>query len=452
MASPIPAGFRALPLAAVQLSLAAVLKCGQSFRWTCYPLPSSSGTESSPTHEYRLCLRDRVVCLRQSSDYLFYRSVFPGKHLSAEREAVSDEETLSWLKDYFQLDVDLVKLYDQWSDRDQVFNKLKSRFSGIRVLRQDPWENLVSFICSSNNNIPRITNMVHALCKQYSPSLISLPPPELSESDSQGHAAYHPFPPPSLLAAAEVKSTLRSLGFGYRADYIQRTAKMLVDTHGSLLSNSESRENCEEWLTGLRDTSTEAAREELLKFVGVGRKVADCVLLMSLDKKEVIPVDTHVHQIAIKHYGLRTVGGSKGKGVMTPRIYNEVATKLADIWGEYAGWAHSVLFTADLKAFSSFGIKTPTPATSIVDVGALASASSSSAKRKHSGTRSEVEMQRKVLLMGAAVAAIATAATAVATVLDDPSLLSDDLSSVEEEDTNSPTSRRVKRRRQSSGP
>ncbi|KAG2041652.1 DNA glycosylase [Suillus americanus] len=449
MASPIPAGFHALPLSTIQLSLAAVLKCGQSFRWTCYPLPSSPSTESSPTHEYRLCLRDRVVCLRQSSDYLFYRSVFPGEHLSAEQERVSDEETLIWLKDYFQLDVDLVKLYDQWSDRDQVFNKLKSRFSGIRMLRQDPWENLVSFICSSNNNIPRITKMVHALCKQYSPSLISLPPPALSESDSRGHTAYHPFPPPSLLAAPEVKSTLRGLGFGYRADYIQRTAKMLVDTHGSSMSNSESRENCEEWLIGLRDLSTEAAREELLKFVGVGRKVADCVLLMSLDKKEVIPVDTHVYQIAIKHYGLRTVGGSKGKGVMTPRIYDEVATKLADIWGEYAGWAHSVLFTADLKAFSSFGIEPPTPATSIMDVGTSALASSSSSKRKHSETRNEVEMQRKLKLMGvavAAVAAIAAAATVIAAVHDDPS--SDDPSSVEE-NASSPTSRRVKRRRRS---
>lgn len=146
MASSIPAGFRALPLSAVQLSLAAVLKCGQSFRWTCYPISSSPGTESCPTHEYRLCLRDRVVCLRQSSDYLFYRSVSPGEHLSAAQEGVRDEDTLTWLKDYFQLDVDLVKLYDQWSDRDQVFNKLKSRFSGIRMLRQDPWENLVSCV------------------------------------------------------------------------------------------------------------------------------------------------------------------------------------------------------------------------------------------------------------------------------------------------------------------
>lgn len=62
-------------------------------------------------------------------------------------------------------------------------------------------------------------------------------------------------------------------------------------------------------------------------------------------------MDTHVHQIAIKHYGLRTVGGSKGKGTMTPRIYDEVATKLADIWGEYAGWAHSARIYSKLPFF-----------------------------------------------------------------------------------------------------
>jgi len=126
--------------------------------------------------------------------------------------------------------------------------------------------------------------MLHALCRYYSPSLVTLPPPSVTENGPQGPTMYHPFPPPSVLAAPGVKSTLRALGFGYRADYIQRTAKMLVDAHGSSISPSGTRESCEEWLTGLRQVSTEDARGELLKFVGVGRKVADCVLLMSLDK------------------------------------------------------------------------------------------------------------------------------------------------------------------------
>jgi N-glycosylase/DNA lyase len=135
---------------------------------------------------------------------------------------------------------------------------------------------------------------------------------------------------------------------------------MLVDAHGSYKLPDEPIEAAEKWLRALRSKSAADAREELLKFVGVGRKVADCVMLMSLDKvnlftlypcadttrreqKEVVPVDTHVYQIAVKHYGLK--GTSNGRKVtMTPKIYEDVNTKLFSVWGDYAGWAHSVRF------------------------------------------------------------------------------------------------------------
>lgn len=64
---------------------------------------------------------------------------------------------------------------------------------------------------------------------------------------------------------------------------------------------------------------------------------------------EVVPVDTHVHQIAVKHYGLPRPGGSKGKATITPKLYQEIATRLEDIWGEYAGWAHSVRVYSSYK-------------------------------------------------------------------------------------------------------
>ena len=141
----MPAGFRALPLPLAQLSLAAVLKCGQSFRWSIFPLGISAQSAldlSAPTHEYRLCLRDRVVCLRQSPDALFYRSVFPPS-VSGDQEA-REAETLAWIRDYFQLDIDLVDLYSQWSSADPIFKRIQGRFEGIRMLRQDPFENLIS--------------------------------------------------------------------------------------------------------------------------------------------------------------------------------------------------------------------------------------------------------------------------------------------------------------------
>ncbi|CAL1705091.1 unnamed protein product [Somion occarium] len=352
-------GFRALPLPLAQLSLAAVLQCGQSFRWSVFPLSHNIPNATLPQFEYRLCLRDRVVCLRQSTDTLFYRAVFPTP-ASLSEEIKRSAETLAWLRDYFQLDVDLLKLYDEWGELDPVIKRLKGRFEGIRMLRQDPFECLLSFICSSNNNISRITKMVKALCTEFSPALLSLPSPEL-EPQERVHA-YHPFPPPSVLAKPEVSITLRKLGFGYRAEFIQRTAQMLVEVHGAAQSSYDTMEPAEKWLLTLRSLPTAQAREELLKFVGVGRKVADCILLMSLDKREVVPVDTHVHQIAVKHYGM--TGSSKTRTNMTPKLYDEVNNKLASIWGEYAGWAHSVLFTSDLKSFSTYGLLFPSPSES----------------------------------------------------------------------------------------
>ncbi|KAJ3775434.1 DNA glycosylase [Lentinula raphanica] len=346
----LAAGFHALPLPIIQLSLSAVLKCGQSFRWSAYPLNLPAGDASSPTHEYRFCLRDRVVCLRQTATHILYRTVLPDPQPGADQQELLEAETLLWLKDYFQLNVDLALLYGEWGSRDKVFLGIQDRFSGIRMLRQDPWENLISFICSSNNNISRITKMVQSLSKEYSPPLLSLPVPDGSGVEE----TYHPFPPPSALAHPDVSARLRSLGFGYRADFIHRTAKMLVDTHGDSMHSRESSEPSERWLMTLRHMSTEDARAELLKFVGVGRKVADCVLLMSLDKTDVVPVDTHVHQIAIKYYGMK--GSTKGKTNMTPKLYDELCTKFVKVWGDYAGWAHSVLFTSDLKSFASHGL------------------------------------------------------------------------------------------------
>ncbi|KAL5532661.1 OGG1 [Sanghuangporus sanghuang] len=393
----IPHGFKALPLPTAQLSLPAVLKCGQSFRWTAVPLPpdesdsvvgegAGAGVESAPMQEWRFCLKDRVVCLRQSEEFLFFRSVFPtrlSKGVKEDLEPEKETETLAFIRDYFQLDTDLLELYDTWSASDPVFARLRRRFKGIRMLRQDPWECLISFICSSNNNISRISKMVQNLCTHFSSPLLSLaesismssppcpntyptpsstptPTPIRSSLETTPRpmppsniTTYHPFPPPSALSSPSTSSKLRALGFGYRAEFIQKTACMLLEAHNN------SDQAVFDFLEGLRKMETQDARAELLKLLGVGRKVADCVLLMSLDKREVVPVDTHVYQIAVKHYGMR--GSSNGKMSMIPKIYDEVNARLAKIWGNYAGWAHSVLFTADLKSFSTYGLPTPSP-------------------------------------------------------------------------------------------
>lgn len=144
--------------------------------------------------------------------------------------------------------------------------------------------------------------MVNSLCNEFSLPLLSLDLPLPRSTDEK--QTHHPCPPPSVLAAPGVVSKLRSLGFGYRADFIQKTASMLVEAHKTTSKTGDDpREPGEVWLEKLRSRSTEEAREELLKFVGVGRKVADCVLLMSLDKaSSFFPVPVRSIDIKTKCY------------------------------------------------------------------------------------------------------------------------------------------------------
>lgn len=279
------------------------------------------------------------------------------------------------LHDYLNLDVDLLSLYAQWSKLDDHFARVSPGYLGVRMLRQDPLENLLCFVCSSNNNIARITAMVDALCLHYGTSL--------GELDGR---AFYGFPTlPQLLGKIDtLEPELRSLGFGYRAAYIAKTVRQL-----SLLPA--------DYLMGLRKVSFEECRLALQRFAGVGPKVADCVCLMSMDKTQAVPIDTHVLQIAERDYRWRyrpakrprkqpsvvnkaesDVGAEEGvkaevkaepgaasnsmaaTQALTPAVvqkskaspaYESCSRFFRDLWGEYAGWAHSVLFTADLRAF-----------------------------------------------------------------------------------------------------
>lgn len=119
--------------------------------------------------------------------------------------------------------------------------------------------------------------MVQSLCLHFTQPIATLDTPTAASASIEESVIYHPFPSPSTLADPSVTTKLRTLGFGYRADFINKTAAMLIQDHGS-------DGKVYEYLAGLRELSAENARAELLKCMGVGRKVADCVLLMSLDK------------------------------------------------------------------------------------------------------------------------------------------------------------------------
>ncbi|CAO3655582.1 unnamed protein product [Mucor fragilis] len=234
------------------------------------------------------------------------------------------------IRDYFQLDrVSLKDCYQRWSKIDANFAKKSVNFQGIRMLRQDPWENLISFICSSNNNISRISQMVNKMCVRFGKKAAVLDDTEFYE-----------FPTLDEITTDDnkVESILRELGFGYRAKYIANTCSKIKADHPDLK---------EKWLHTLRNVPYGEAKSSLMTLQGVGPKVADCVCLMSLDQTESIPVDTHVWQIALRDYGFSTK--KRGK-TLDSKLYLQVGDHFRTLFGEYSGWAHSVLFTADLKS------------------------------------------------------------------------------------------------------
>ena len=152
-----------------------------------------------------------------------------------------------------------------------------------------------------------------------------------------------------------MEAHLRELGFGYRAKYLARTATTIADEKPT--GWLDSLRNHEEFKDDNRDleilqqggsSGYRKAHEELLQLQGVGPKVADCVCLMGLGWGEAVPVDTHVWQIAQRDYKF-----GKGKHrSLTKATYDAVGDHFRSLWGKEAGWAHSVLFAADLRAFA----------------------------------------------------------------------------------------------------
>ncbi|KAH7170754.1 DNA glycosylase [Dactylonectria macrodidyma] len=332
--------WRKLPVSLAELCINTTLRCGQSFRWR------------QIKDEWICTLHGRILSLKQDPTHLHYKVTWPVKRpvsltspsVAHEPSPIDDTEAL--LRHYFSLNLNLQSLYEQWSQADPNFRKRAPKFMGVRMLSQDSWEALIGFICSSNNNISRISQMVHKLCKHYG-SLIG----------HIGDEAFHDFPTPAALTGKQVESHLRELGFGYRAKYIADTARMVAEEKSSYwletLRNPENPGFNTNPVPKDQYATYKEAHEQLLTLKGVGPKVADCVCLMGLGWGEAVPVDTHVWQIAQRDYKF---GKMKTK-TLNKAMYDAVGDYFRLLWGNYAGWAHSVLFTADLREFSDRATK-----------------------------------------------------------------------------------------------
>lgn len=313
--------WKKFPIKPIELTLSKVLRCGQTFRWK-----NVNNIWSFATH-------DKIILLKQDEEYIHYSWIALERTQGLSKPKSIEKETFDFIKDYFNLSIKLGDLYKEWIEVDKPFKRsLKTsafdRFTGIRILRQDPWETLISFICSSNNNVKRISKMCDNISTEFGSYI----------NEFEG-IKYYSFPTAETLAySPKVETRLRDLGFGYRAKYIYQTAeKIISDKYPDINLPTLYR---------LREKDYNTAHEFLLQLTGVGPKVADCICLMALDKHDIVPVDTHVYQIAIRDYKFK---GKKDLKTMNKKTYHDIRVFFRQIFGDYAGWAQSVLFTSDLS-------------------------------------------------------------------------------------------------------
>lgn len=307
---------------AEELNVGAVLLSGQSFRWKKL---AADGDENIPrsSEVFVGVAKHRVWKLwRQDDEHIGYEV------LARFSKACGDD--LEALRDYLQLDIELVPLYKLWVENDKYFSKLlknhRTKLEGIRILGQDTIETIFSFICSANNHIKRITNMVETLCELYGEPV--------TVSSLHSSKTFHDFADPKRMAdEPALEEVLRARGFGYRAPNIAFAAKVL------------QRDDGEQLLKRLSKCTYENAVDELQRMRGIGRKVADCICLMALRMHHVVPVDTHILQITVENY----LKGLPQRKLSQDKRRRQVEAIWQEKFGPYAGWAQAVLFAAHLR-------------------------------------------------------------------------------------------------------
>lgn len=285
-------------------SLECTLKCGQVFRW-----------EKIGNWWYGVV--DGTVLRLRQADELFFQA-FP--------EKVNQK----FMENYFRLNDDLPHIL-LCINKDEHIGEAIKAFNGLRILRQDPWECLISYMCATNSNIPAIKKMILNLSKRFGNKIT------LEDHD------FYAFPKPSDLAKADLEE-IRGCKLGFRAERVLEVSKMIEQRDFDL--------------EALRKMDYKEAKRKLMSLPGVGHKVADCVLLFSLDMLEAFPVDVWIRRMILRlypdHFEPSFVEKVLGKRSITPKEYDEIASFGRRYFGKYAGYAQEYLFALLRKKKSVF--------------------------------------------------------------------------------------------------
>tara|TARA_Y100000996_G_C22556809_1_gene655764 strand:+ start:2158 stop:3048 length:891 start_codon:yes stop_codon:yes gene_type:complete len=270
-------------------NLKETLYSGQAFRW------ESINIKDSNKVWHQGIVNNRRIRIHQSKNKI---------HLWT-----SESYTKSQINDvisYLRLNDDMKKIYSEISN-DKYISSAIETYSGLHLLNQNPWETLITFICSSNNNIPRIRQLVNAMSVNFGQKV---------EDD---FGTFHLFPSSTELHFAGEQS-LRAIGLGFRAKYVAAAAKLDV-------SNTIN-------INDLIDKNYQESLEQLTNIPGVGDKVANCILLFSLNKLEAFPVDVWIKRV------LREIYIDDTLAIPDTKIRNWAQEK----FGQYSGYANQYLF------------------------------------------------------------------------------------------------------------
>ena len=224
-----------------------IFECGQCFRW-------NKETDGS----YTGVIRNNVLNVKEEDNNIIF-------------DGMCEENIEELVTSYFNLNTDYEKIKKDLSKVDEYLKTSIKFGSGIRILKQDLWETIISFIISANNNIPRIKGIIERISKQYG-----------KEIKFNGKS-YWTFPNVEELSKASIED-LRKLGLGFRDKRIYETTKLILD----------GKYNLKE-IENIKDTKK--VRDILLELPGVGPKVADCILLFGLNRFDVFPIDVWVRRV-----------------------------------------------------------------------------------------------------------------------------------------------------------
>ena len=273
-----------------------IFECGQCFRWNEQEDGSYIGIIKNGVIQVK---KEKKICKEMNGE----------KEINKTKEIITfrgkcDGNLQGIVEKYFDLKRDYEKIKSQLENIDEYLKTSIEYGKGIRILNQDLWETIISFIISANNNIPRIKGIIERISQKYG-----------NEIEWSGKK-YYTFPTPKQLKDVTVQE-FRNLGLGFRDIRLYETTQMILNKEVDL---EKLRKN----------PNTQEVRNELLKLSGVGPKVADCILLFSdLKRFDVFPIDVWVRRVMNDLY-IRESDESK---VSKTKIENLAEEKFGDLKG-----------------------------------------------------------------------------------------------------------------------